>query len=107
MARAEKGPVLMRYAVAHPDYGETVVVSIGADSATLAAAKAWGVPERWGQLAGYCDVRRLGPAQKPRCKRCNQEFGTGGDVAVLCPWCMQAEEISRRERAGPRSVRQW
>lgn len=103
MARTgEKGPVLWRYEVRHPEYGTVIVVSIGPDSATMAAAEVWGVPELWGKLAGYCDVKRLGPAARPRCQRCAQEFGKAGDAAGLCPWCQQAAELHRREMAGVR-----
>ena len=54
-----KGTVYL-YEVSHPDYPTVTVPSIGPDSATVEAARRWGVPELWGRLAGYCTVRRGG-----------------------------------------------
>lgn len=85
------------FEVEHPDFEITRVVSIGPESATLAAAKEWGAV--WGQIAAYCDVRRIGPAEKPRCRRCQKEFGSPGDVGGICPDCERADEIFNRERA--------
>lgn len=72
-----KGTVYL-YEVSHPDYPTVTVPSIGPDSATVEAARRWGVPELWGRLAGYCTVRRGGRAARPRCTRCGREFGTAG-----------------------------
>ena len=47
-----KGTVYL-YEVSHPDYPTVTVPSIGPDSATVEAARRWGVPELWGRLAGY------------------------------------------------------
>lgn len=105
------GLKLDNYEVCHPDYGRVVVASIGRDSATLAAFRSWGAEEEWGREAGYCDVRKLGPAQKPRCRRCGGEYGTPGDPrGGLCPSCARSAEIdakakavrSRKQRAGYR-----
>ena len=40
-----KGTVYL-YEVSHPDYPTVTVPSIGPDSATVEAARRWGVPER-------------------------------------------------------------
>ena len=58
-----KGTVYL-YEVSHPDYPTVTVPSIGPDSATVEAARRWGVPELWGRLAGYCTVRRGGRAAR-------------------------------------------
>ncbi len=76
---------------------------MGPDSATLAAARAWGVPEEWRYLAGYCAVRRCGPARRPRCRRCQTEFGLPGDAAAYCPDCAAAMERFQRDMAQVRS----
>ena len=75
-----KGTVYL-YEVSHPDYPTVTVPSIGPDSATVEAARRWGVPELWGRLAGYCTVRRGGRAARPRCTRCGREFGTAAQAA--------------------------
>ena len=82
-----KGTVYL-YEVSHPDYPTVTVPSIGPDSATVEAARRWGVPELWGRLAGYCTVRRGGRAARPRCTRCGREFGTAGQAAGKCPDCL-------------------
>ena len=81
-----KGTVYL-YEVSHPDYPTVTVPSIGPDSATVEAARRWGVPELWGRLAGYCTVRRGGRAARPRCTRCGREFGTDrrrASVRTVC-----------------------
>ena len=97
-----KGTVYL-YEVSHPDYPTVTVPSIGPDSATVEAARRWGVPELWGRLAGYCTVRRGGRAARPRCTRCGREFGTAGQAAGKCPDCLRSEELHRRQMA--RSLR--
>lgn len=87
------------FEVSHPEYGKVVVESIGPDSATMSACKKWDCEDIWGQVAGYCSVRRLGPAEKPRCRRCGKEYGRPGDVKGLCPACAGMEERRRRERS--------
>lgn len=94
-----KGPILYQFEVSHPDFGKTVVVSAGPESATVAASSVWGVRDEWGKIAAYCSVRRLGPAAKPKCRRCGAEFGVPGEPGSLCPTCAGAEEQFRRERA--------
>lgn len=89
---------LYRFIVEHPDLGQVQVVSIGPESATVAAAAAWGVRKEWGQIAAYCDVKRLGPAGKPRCRRCHKEFGEPGAAGSICPDCVRADENFERER---------
>lgn len=98
---------LCRFEVRHPEFWPVVVVSVGPESATVTAAKVWGVPEEWGRIAGSCDVRRLGTADKPRCRRCGSEFGEAGDAGGLCPGCREMEERFRREvaRMRPRDRR--
>lgn len=85
------------YEVSHPDYPTVMVPSIGPDSATMAAAEKWGVPELWGQIAGYCTVRKGGRAARPRCTQCGREYGVAGQTAGKCPDCKQAEELYRRQ----------
>ena len=79
-----KGTVYL-YEVSHPDYPTVTVPSIGPDSATVEAARRWGVPELWGRLAGYCTVRRGGRAARPRCTRPGVWHGRtgGGQVSGL------------------------
>ena len=96
-----KGTVYL-YEVSHPDYPTGTVPSIGPDSATVEAARRWGVPELWGRLAGYCTVRRGGRAARPRCTRCGREFGTAGQAAGKCPDCLRSEELHRRQMANIR-----
>lgn len=96
-----KGTVYL-YEVSHPDYPTVTVPSIGPDSATVEAARRWGVPELWGRLAGYCTVRRGGRAARPRCTRCGREFGTAGQAAGKCPDCLRSEELHRRQMANIR-----
>lgn len=95
--------VLYLFEVSHPDYPTVVVPAVAADSATLAAARAWGVPDEWGMLAGYCTVKKGGPAQKPRCRRCHKEFGAPGGVGAYCPDCEAAMARYQREKARVRS----
>ncbi len=91
------GAKLWRFEVSHPDYGTTIVTSIGPDSATNAAAKEWEAP--WREIAGYCRVTKLGSAAKPRCRRCHKEFGQPGDATAYCPACEAAMEAYRRDSA--------
>ena len=55
VGRTDKRPGagLMRFEVSHPDYPAVEVASIGADSATVEAARQWGVAEDWGKIAAY------------------------------------------------------
>ena len=90
------------YEVTHHEYGTVVVEAISTETATVQAAKKWDVP--WKEIAGYCQVRRLGTAAKPRCRRCHNEFGEPGDVKAYCPACLDLMERLRREqinRRGP------
>ena len=73
-----KGTVYL-YEVSHPDYPTVTVPSIGPDSATVEAARRWGVPELWGR-----------------------EFGTAGQAAGKCPDCLRSEELHRRQMANIR-----
>lgn len=98
-----KKPVLCLFEVSHPEFPTVVVTAVGADSATVAACKAWGVPDEWGYLAGYCTVKKGGPAQKPRCRRCHKEFGEPGGVGAYCPDCEEVLERVRRETARVRT----
>lgn len=88
---------IFRFEVTHPEYGTVIVESIGEDSATMAAASKWGA--EWTKVAGYCRARKLGVAKRPRCKRCHREYGEGGDPAALCPDCLRALEVQRRQLA--------
>lgn len=97
MRSTDKSPVLKRFEVRHPEYGTTVVDSIGPDSATVQAAKQWGAD--WGKIAGYCTWRNLGPSRKPLCRSCGREYGKAGDPKGLCPDCERAEEFARRQMA--------
>ena len=56
VGRTDKRPGagLMRFEVSHPDYPDVEVASIGADSATVEAARQWGVAEDWGKIEAYC-----------------------------------------------------
>lgn len=96
------GAKLWRFEVSHPDYGSTIVTSVGPDSATNAAAKEWDAP--WREIAGYCRVTKLGSAAKPRCRRCYKEFGEPGDAAAYCMDCQKVMEAERRTR--PRFFRE-
>lgn len=86
---------LYRYEVTHPELGTVVVDSITAESATAAAARSW--EEQWTQIAWECSVRKLGTAQRPRCRRCSREFGEAGDTTVYCPDCLDLMDRQRRE----------
>ena len=97
------GAGLMRFEVSHPDYPAVEVSSIGADSATVEAARQWGVAEDWGKIAAYCTVKKLGKARKPRCRRCGREFGRPGGAEAYCPDCEQALALVRREKANVRT----
>lgn len=90
------GVKLWRFEVCHPDYGTAIVTSVGPESATNAAAKAWGAP--WREIAGYCRVTKLGTAAKPRCRRCYKEFGEAGDTTAYCMDCQKIMEAERRTR---------
>lgn len=94
------GPTIYLYEVSHPDYPTVMVPSIGRDSATMAAAELWGVRDQWGKIAGYCTVRKGGKAARPRCVRCDREFGVPGQAPGRCPDCQRAAERFRREMAG-------
>lgn len=96
------GAKLYRFEVHHPDYGSTIVTSIGPDSATNEAAKVWDAP--WREIAGYCRVTRLGTADKPRCRRCYKEFGEPGDTTAYCMDCQKIMEAERRRK--PRFFRE-
>lgn len=87
---------IYRFRVSHPGYGEVIVASVGPESATNAAAKVWDAP--WREIAGYCGVEKLGPAGRPRCKRCHREYGQDGDPAALCLDCLKVMETFRRDR---------
>lgn len=87
---------LYRYEVSHPEYGTTIVSHISEAGATQAAADVWGAP--WAKIAGYCSVKKLGTAAKPRCKRCHKEFGAPGDVTPYCSDCLRAMEADRQRR---------
>ena len=92
-------PVLYLFEVSHPDFPTVIVPSIGPDSATVEAARRWGVADDWGHIAGYCTVRRGGKAARPRCSRCGKEFGRPGQAAGKCPACLRADELHRRQMA--------
>lgn len=97
-----KGPI-HRYQIEHmerPELEKQMVDSIGPDSATVEAARRWGIS--WGKNVAYFKVTKLGVSPRPRCKRCGREFGREGDVGVFCPDCQRADEIYRRERAAVR-----
>lgn len=87
---------IFRFEVEHPDYGTVIVESIGEDSATMEAAKEWDAT--WAKIAGWCRVRKLGTARKPRCRRCQREFWEAGSQAAYCPECERAMEMERRRR---------
>ena len=93
------GPTIYLYEVSHPDYPTVTVPSIGPDSATVAAARAWGVPELWGKIVAYCTVRKGGRADRPRCRKCHQEYGAPGQAPGKCPDCIRREEYFRRQMA--------
>lgn len=90
---------LMNYQVNHPRYGTVTVASIGPDSATVAAFEGWGARSEWASEVANCDVRKLGPAGKPRCRRCGQEFGKDGEPGGLCGYCAQVVRVMDREAA--------
>lgn len=90
------GAQIYRFEVHHPDFGTTIVESIGPESATQAAARKWNA--EWREIAGYCGVRKLGKADKPRCRRCGKEFGEPGSPGAYCPDCVAILEQQRRER---------
>ena len=90
-------PVLYLFEVSNPDYPTIEVPSIGPDSALYAAIDQWGAD--WRREAAYCSVRRLGRANRPRCKSCHQEYGRPGEKAGKCPACIQIDECRRRELA--------
>ena len=87
---------LYRFEVTHHELGTKIVVSIGPESATMAAARAWGVD--WASIAGWCRVTKLGKAQKPRCRNCHREFGEPGDVTAYCPACQKVMDMRAREK---------
>ena len=91
------GPVLYLFEVSHPDYPTVELANIGLDSAIHAAIDQWGAD--WRREAAYCSVRRLGRANRPRCKSCHQEYGRPGEKAGKCPACIQIDECRRRELA--------
>lgn len=86
---------MWRFEVSHREYGTTVVESVGAESAIMAACKIWGAD--WSSEAAYCRVNKLGTADKPRCRRCHREYGEAGDPAALCPACVETLEAYRRD----------
>ncbi|MCD7947529.1 MAG: hypothetical protein LUG13_04420 [Oscillospiraceae bacterium] len=90
------------YEVKHPDFPTVIVPSIGPDSATVEAARRWGVAEDWSRIACDCTARRLGPVRKPMCKRCGREFGAAGDTQRYCSDCQRVEDQLAREKAGIR-----
>ena len=90
-------PVLYLFEVSHPDYPTVELANIGPDSAIHAAIDQWGAD--WRREAAYCSVRRLGRANRPRCKSCHQEYGRPGEKAGKCPACIQIDECRRRELA--------
>jgi len=87
---------LYQFEVTHPELGTVVVDSIGPESATAAAATRWGVP--WREVAGYCWAKKLGKAQKPRCRRCLKEFGAAGEATAYCPDCLRLMEWERQRK---------
>lgn len=90
---------LINYEVSHPVYGTVVVASIGPDSATLAAFDSWGARSEWGREVANCDVKKLGPARKPRCRVCGGEYGKAGEpVDGLCPFCARTAVMLEKER---------
>ena len=91
------GAKLYRFEVSHPDYGTTIVTSVGPESATNAAAKVWDAP--WREIAGWCRVTKLGTADKPRCRRCHGEYGVPGEAPGYCPACLDILTRQRREAA--------
>lgn len=100
---AVKGPVLYDFEVSHPDYPRVTVSNIGADSASIQAAKErWGLTAReWAGIAAYITVRKVGVTLKPRCRKCGKELA--GHQAGLCPDCARVEEQYRRDMAKIRS----
>lgn len=101
-----KNGIIQRYQVAHvehPELGHLTIDSISIASATMEAARRWGM--HWAKEVAYMQVTKLGIAPRPRCKRCGREFGREGDVGVLCPDCQRADEIYRRERAAIKTDR--
>ena len=96
-----KGTVYL-YEVSHPDYPTVTVPSIGPDSATVEAARRWGVPELWGRLAGYCTVRRGGRAARPTVYPVRPGVWHGRTGGGQCPDCLRSEELHRRQMANIR-----
>lgn len=102
--KPKKG-IIQRYQISHmehPELGQLTVDSISVCSATMEAARRWGM--HWAKEAAYMEVIKIGIAPRPRCRRCRREFGREGDVGILCPDCQRADEIYRRERATVRTV---
>lgn len=95
-SKESTGPIY-RFEVTHPDYGELTVNHLSMDGAIMEAIRRWGAD--WKMTACDCTARKLGSADKPRCRRCGKEFGRRGDYAAYCPDCERANEQFRRERA--------
>ena len=96
------GVKLWHFEVSHPEYGSTIVTSVGPDSAINAALIHWGAS--WKENAGYCNATKLGSAAKPRCRRCHKEFGEPGDATAYCMDCQKVMEAERRMK--PRFFRE-
>lgn len=97
--------ILYDFEVKHPDYPTVTVSSIGADSATMQAAKEkWGLNGKdWAAIVGDMTVRRMGRTLKLRCRRCGREMEMGA-ASAFCADCQKAEDYYRREKAQVRTA---
>lgn len=98
MRAQKKTGILQRFQIEHlerPELGRQIVNSVSRESATVEAARRWGV--RWATDVAYFQVTKLGVSPKPRCRRCGREFGGEGDVGVYCPECQRVADQYQRD----------
>lgn len=84
------------YLVSHPNLGEVKVQGEDGHDAIRAACVKW--EEDFSAVAGYCTVRRLGPATQPKCRRCGRPFGEPGSTPGTCMDCQRKESYFEREK---------
>lgn len=84
--------------VSHPDLGDITVPAPDRPGAVMAACIQWGLGRDWSWMAGHCTVRKLGTAERPKCRRCGSAFGRPGDGPGLCVECQRKERYFEREK---------
>lgn len=85
-------PILYDFEVSHPEYGKLYVSAIAADSATVVAAKKWGIS--WVENARYCTIQNRGKVTPPLCLRC----GKNSVMSGLCRRCYNQDIDIQRTR---------